>query len=45
MEYSPRTATKKLIITDQASPLEKNLNSIIAETLNIEDTILFNDNF
>ena len=44
MEYIPRTAKKKLIIRDQASPLEKNLNSITAEALNIEDNILFNDN-
>ena len=44
MEYIPRTAKKKLIITDQTSPLEKNLNSITTETLNIEDNILFNDN-
>ena len=44
MEYIPRTANKKLIITDQISPLEKNLNLITAEALNIEDNILFNDN-
>ena len=44
MEYVPRTAKKKLIITYQASPLEKNLNSIIAEALNIEDKILLNGN-
>ena len=44
MEYIPRTAKKKLTITDQTSPLEKNLNSIIAEALNIEDNILLNDN-
>ena len=44
MEYIPRTAKKKLIITDQTSPLEKKLNSIIAEALNIEDNILFHDN-
>ena len=31
MEYIPRTVKKKLIITDQTSPLEKNLNSITAE--------------
>ena len=37
MEYIPRTAKKKLIITDQTSPLEKNLHSITAEALNIED--------
>ena len=40
----PRVANKKLITTDQKSPLEKNLNSITAEALNIEDNILFNDN-
>ena len=34
---------KKLIMTDQTSPLEKNLNSITSEVLNIEDNILFND--
>ena len=44
MEYIPRTPNKKLIITDQLSPLEKNLNSITAEALNIEDNILLNDN-
>ena len=44
MEHISRTAEKKLILTDQASPLEKNLNSIKAKTLNIEDNILFNDN-
>ena len=44
MEYIPRTAKKKLIITDQTSPLEINLNLITAEALNIEDNILFNDN-
>ena len=44
MEYIPRTAKKKFIITDQTSPLEKNLNLITAEALNIEDNILFNDN-
>ena len=33
MEYIARTAIKKLIITDQASLLEKNLNSITAEAL------------
>ena len=43
MEYVPRTAKKKLIIIDQTSPLEKNLNSITAEALNIEDNILFNN--
>ena len=44
MEYIPRTAKKKLIITEQASPLEKNLHSIIAEALNVEDKVLLNDN-
>ena len=44
MEYIPRTAKKKLIITDQTSPLEKNLNSVTTEALNIEVNILFNDN-
>ena len=39
----PRVANKKLITTDQKYPLEKNLNSITAEALNIEDNILFND--
>ena len=39
----PRVANKKLITTDQKSPLAKNLNSITAEALNIEDNILFND--
>ena len=43
MEYVPRTAKKKLIIRDQTS-LEKNFNSITAEALNIEDSILFNNN-
>ena len=44
MEYVPRTAKKKFITKDQTIPLEKNLNSITAEALNIEDNILFNDN-
>ena len=44
MEYIPRTAKKKLIITDQTSPLEKSLNLITAEALNIEYNILLNDN-
>ena len=43
MEYVPRTAKKKLIVTNQTFPLEKNLNFITAEALNIEDNILFND--
>ena len=38
------TLKRKLIITDQASPLEKNLNSITAESSDIEDNILFNGN-
>ena len=42
MEYIPKTASKKLIITDQTSPLEKNLKKT-AEALNIEDNILSND--
>ena len=42
MEYIPRTASKKLIITDQTSPLEKNLKKA-AEALNTEDNILSND--
>ena len=45
MEYIPRTAKKKLSITDQTSTLEKNLNSIAAEALNIEDNIFFSNNF
>ena len=44
MEYVPGTAKKKFIITDQTSPLEKNLNSITVEVLNIKDNILFNQN-
>ena len=44
MEYIPRTAKKKLIITDQTSPLEKNLNLITAKAFNVENNILFNDN-
>ena len=43
MENVPTTA-KKLITTDQTSPLEKSLNLITAEALNIKDNILFNDN-
>ena len=35
---------RKLIITDQTSPLEKNLHSRTAEASDIKDTILFNDN-
>ena len=44
MENVPTTAKKKLITTDQTSPLEKSLNLITAEALNIKDNILFNDN-
>ena len=44
MEYIPRTAKEKLIVTDQTSLSKKNLNSITLEALNIEDNILFNDN-
>ena len=44
IEYIPRTAKKKLIITNQTSPLEKNINCITAEALNIENNILFIDN-
>ena len=43
MEYIPRTAKKKFIITDQTSPLDKNLNSITAKALDIEDNIFFNN--
>ena len=43
MEYVPRTAKKKFITKDQTTPLEKNLNLITAEALNIEDNILFNE--
>ena len=44
MEYIPRTAKKKLIVTDHTSPLKNNLNSKTAQALNIDDNILFNDN-
>ena len=44
MENISRTAKGKLIITEQISPLEVNLNSVTAEDLNIENTILFEDN-
>ena len=44
MEYIPRTAKKKLVVTEQTSPLEKNLNLITGEALNIEDNILFKGN-
>ena len=43
-EYVSKTAKKKLIATDQTSALEKSLNLITAEALNIEDNILFNSN-
>ena len=43
MEYVPRTAKKKFITKDQTTSLEKNLNLIAAEALNIEDNILFNE--
>ena len=44
MEYILSTSSKNPIITDQTCPLPKNLNSITAEALSIEDIILFNDN-
>ena len=44
MENISRTAKEKLIITEQISPLEVNLNSITAEDSNIENNILFDDN-
>ena len=44
MKYIPRTAKKKLVVTDETSPLEKNLNLITVEALNIEDNILFKGN-
>ena len=44
MECVPRTAKKKVIITDQTSPSDKNLNWITAEALNIENNIFFNEN-
>ena len=44
MEHILRTAKRKLIVTEQTSPLEKNLDLITAKTLNMEDNILFNDN-
>ena len=43
-EYISKTAKKKLFATDQTSALEKSLNLITAEALNIEDNILFNNN-
>ena len=44
MENISRTAKVKLIITEQISPLEVNLNSVTAEDSNIENTSLFDDN-
>ena len=44
MENISRTAKRKLIITEQISPLEVNLNSVTAEDSNIENNILFDDN-
>ena len=44
MKNVPRTANKKLITTDQTSPVENIFSSITAEALKIEDNILFNDN-
>ena len=44
MEYILSTAKKYLIITDQTCPVAKNLNSVIAEALSIENNILFNNN-
>ena len=35
---------KGIIITEQMSPLEVNLNSVTAEDSNIENTILFDGN-
>ena len=43
MEYILSTA-KKYLITDQTCPSAKNLNSVTAEALSIEDNILFNNN-
>ena len=46
MENISRTAKGKkgkLIIKEQISPLEVNLNSVTAEDSNIENTILFDD--
>ena len=34
---------EKFITKDQTTPLQKNLNLITAEALNIEDNILFNE--
>ena len=44
MENISRTAKGKLIITEQMSPLEVNLNSVTAEDSNIKNTILFDNN-
>ena len=44
MEYILSTAKKYLIITDQTCPVAKNLNSVTAEVLSIEDNILFKNN-
>ena len=44
MEYILSTAKKYLIITDQTCPVAKNLNSVTAEALSIENNILFNNN-
>ena len=48
MEYIPRIAEKKLIITEKnlnfSKKYQKNLKSITADALNIEDNILFNEN-
>ena len=44
MEYIPGTAKKKLIITDQTSPLEKKSQFDNSRILNIKDNILFNQN-
>ena len=43
MEYILSTAKKYLIITDQTCPVAKNLNSVTAEALSIENNILFNN--
>ena len=44
MENISRTTKVELIITEQISPLEVNLNSVTAEDSNIENTSLFDDN-
>ena len=43
MENISRTAKGKLLITEQISPIEVNLNSVTAEDSNIQNTILFDD--